>query len=301
MAENTKIQWCDHTFNPWVGCSKVHTGCKLCYAEALMAKRYGRVQWGPDGTRSRTKTWGDPVRWNRQAAADGTRRKVFCASLADVFEDRAELRPWRADLFRLIDATPHLDWLLLTKRPENVPAMWHTRTLVDGFGRTWGETEPTRQLFRRDNVWLGTSVSDQATADEWVYRLRDNCRRYARFLFLSVEPLIGPIDFTDAPANPEESMMGQWSTLTSPTPIDWVIVGGESDQGGEKARPCEVEWVRSVVSQCRVESVPVFVKQLGSEWAKSNKAEDKHGGDPAEWPDDLRVRECPESYSLAVA
>jgi protein gp37 len=101
------------------------------------ANRYGRVEWGKDGTRSRTKTWGDPIRWNKLAKDAGERQRVFCASLADVFEERVELRPWRADLFRLIDRTPHLDWLLLTKRPENVASMWHTRTFVDDNAVDW--------------------------------------------------------------------------------------------------------------------------------------------------------------------
>jgi protein gp37 len=175
MAENTKIQWCDHTFNPWIGCTKVAEGCKFCYAEELMANRYKKVKWGPLGTRVRTKTWGDPVRWNKQADKEGVRKKVFCASLADVFEDRDELIPWRKDLFKLMDDTPNLDWLLLTKRPENIGLMWP----LDGD--------------RRMNVWLGTSISTQIELEEAakpLIALKDLCA----FTFLSLEPQIEAID-----------------------------------------------------------------------------------------------------------
>jgi protein gp37 len=118
MAENSKIEWCDHTFNPWIGCQKVSPGCDHCYAEAMMDKRYGRVQWGPHGERKRTSedNWKKPLAWAKRA--NGHRPRVFCASLADWLDNRVPLQ-WRSDLGRLIEATPELDWLLLTKRPEN--------------------------------------------------------------------------------------------------------------------------------------------------------------------------------------
>lgn len=304
MAEHTKIQWCDHTFNPWVGCSKVNEGCKNCYAENLMDTRYGRVEWGPNGTRSLTKTWDDPLRWNREARQSGKGRKVFCASLADVFEDwqgpiqdsrgrRLFLNPhanWtgrhtthtrmvvpdgtgrpltmddlRANLFRLIDCCPNLHWLLLTKRPENVRQMWRG---------------PNRR-----NVWLGTSVANQANADEWIPRLLAN-RGLSKYLFLSVEPQIGCIDL---------------SRFLYPQPsVDWVIVGGESRQGRAAARKFSTEWARLIVRQCAEASVPCFVKQLGSDvedaGRHSLRLADQHGGDWGEWPEDLRVRECPETF-----
>ena len=125
MAENSKIEWTDHTFNPWMGCMKVGPGCDGCYAENLMDHRYGRVRWGAGEPRVRTSTanWRKPVQWNRDASGrDGDRPFVFCASLADVFDN--EVDPlWRADLFALIDATPNLVWLLLTKRIGNVMKM----------------------------------------------------------------------------------------------------------------------------------------------------------------------------------
>ena len=126
MGENSKIEWCNHTFNPWIGCQKVSPGCDHCYAEAMMDHRYGRVKWGPHGERKRTSpaNWKNPLRWAKQA--NGRRPRVFCASLADWLDNRVP-RDWRSDLGRLIEATPELDWLLLTKRPENHEklAPWH--------------------------------------------------------------------------------------------------------------------------------------------------------------------------------
>lgn len=265
--ENTKIQWCDHTFNPWIGCAKVSEGCQNCYAEFLMADRYHRVVWGEQGTRSRTKTWGDPLKWNRQAAKDGWKHKVFCASLADVFEDRGELMPWREDLFKLIDRCPNLYWLLLTKRPENIRRMWPD-------GR------------ERENVWLGTSISNQRNADEQIDKLRD-ARFLAPVLFISLEPQIGFVD------------LEPW---LQPEPlIHWVIVGGESQQGGQ-AREFKIEWAVDAKVQCVEADVPVFIKQFGSNptmYGKPYPLKDSHGGDMAEWPDTLRVRQCPETFYAA--
>jgi protein gp37 len=231
MGENSKIEWTDHTFNPWIGCTKVSTGCKFCYAETLMDTRYGRAKWGTNGTRVRTSAanWKQPLKWNRQAEKDGVRRRVFCASLADVFEDRAELVEWRTDLFKLIDATPHLDWLLLTKRPENIKRMW--REIND---RGWLDD-------RRHNVWLGTSVEDQATADERIPILAGT-NGLCDVRFLSMEPLLGPVE------------------LSQVDPSWWVIVGGES---GANARPMHPDWVRSIRDQCFERGCHFFFKQWG--------------------------------------
>ena len=122
MGENSAISWTDHTFNPWLGCTKVGPGCDHCYAETLMDTRHGRVHWGLGQQRSRTKTWGEPRRWNRKAAKTGYRPRVFCASLADVFDNEVE-PSWRDDLWQLIRETPLLHWMLLTKRIGNVPKM----------------------------------------------------------------------------------------------------------------------------------------------------------------------------------
>ena len=125
MAEHTEIAWCDSTFNPWIGCQKVSPGCDHCYAEALMDHRHHRVEWGPHGERKRTSeaNWKLPLRWSKKARASGTRPRVFCASLADVFDNQVPIQ-WRTDLFDLIARTSELDWLLLTKRPENLARMF---------------------------------------------------------------------------------------------------------------------------------------------------------------------------------
>jgi protein gp37 len=230
MAEMTKISWADATFNPWIGCQKVSRGCVHCYAEELMDKRYGRVQWGPTGTRVRTaaSNWRQPLRWNRQAFAAGERKRVFCSSLADVFEDRPELDTWRRDLAQLITATPHLDWLLLTKRPENAKQMIYEMWFPDA---AWPK-----------NYWLGTSVEDRKSGLPRIDVLRGVP---APLRFLSVEPLvedIGPIDLSG---------------------IGWVIVGGES---GAAASPMHPAWARSVRDQCIAAGVPFLFKQWG-QWS----------------------------------
>lgn len=285
MGADTKIEWCDHTFNPWTGCTKVSPGCANCYAEAW-SKRSGVVEWGPEGTRRRTSdaNWRQPHKWNQAAQRDGVRRKVFCASLADVFEDREELKLWRLELLGLIVETPQLDWLLLTKRPENAAPFF---TAFYGSGRPW------------PNIWLGTSVENQAAADERIPQL---LQAPAVVHFLSCEPLLGPLDLT------------KW-TMDGDCQLDWIIVGGESGQG---ARPCELQWIREIKLQCD-ERHALFVKQLGAvpvveridgvpgPWRRRRGSmvrtaggtikalglKDKKGGDWEEWPEDLRVREFP--------
>ena len=157
MGKNSRIEWTDHTFNPWWGCTKVSEACKNCYAEAW-SKRVGQKVWGPKAERRffGDRHWLEPVKWNADALAAKTRRRVFCASMADVFEERDSLNVWRSKLWELIEATPQLDWLLLTKRPE----------FVAGLTR-WGDSWPR-------NVWLGTTVENQDAAD-FASRI---CRRY---------------------------------------------------------------------------------------------------------------------------
>jgi protein gp37 len=326
MAENSKIEWTTHTFNPWRGCTKVHAGCTNCYAEQLSGRNPGTLgTWGPNGTRvvAAEAAWREPLKWNRAAEKAGERHRVFCASLADVFEDwqgpmhdhhgeileedgdayprnRVLIDDVRARLFALIDATPNLDWLLLTKRPENVRRMWPHAT--DSYGKTIFDTEGDPLIEKRENVWIGTSVSNQPTADEAIHYLMD-CEGLSPVLFLSAEPLIEPIDFRLPYIRFPDG------TVKSTSVIDWVIVGGES---GPKARPCNVEWIRSIQEQCKAAGVPCFIKQLGSKaWDWSPHAdglggvtggggtvrygtEDKKGGDWNEWPESLRVREFPQ-------
>ena len=227
--KNSKITWTDHTFNGWIGCTKVSPGCRNCYACTMMDTRYGRVQWGPCGTRQRTSVqyWRQPLRWNAEAKEAGVRHRVFSASLADVFEKRDELIHWRNELHDLIRRTPFLDWLLLTKRPE-VAADYYR----------WHDMP--------DNVWLGTSVENQATAGA---RIRILTNIPARVRFLSIEPLLEEIPNIDL------------------TGISWVIVGGES---GPKCRPMMAEWVRSLRDQCQAAATPFFFKQWGGLRPKTN-------------------------------
>ena len=191
--KNSAIEWTHHTFNPWIGCTKVSPGCVNCYAEAQDKRwRPGDTRWGKGVPRTRTTpaNWAKPIQWDAEAAKLGQRHRVFCASLADVFD--AEVDPkWRDDLFTLINRTEHLDWLLLTKRPENVHAM-----CPGGFWN-W------------PNLWLGTTVEDQPRADERVPLLR---AIPAAVHFLSVEPLVAPVKL---------DLLG----------IEWVICGGESGHG----------------------------------------------------------------------
>jgi protein gp37 len=252
MGQETRIEWCHHTFNPWRGCTKVSAGCANCYAEAISLRNPKVLgEWGPDGRRAiaAESYWAKPLRWDRDAALAGERRKVFCASLADVFEERDELEAPRERLWELTSRTPHLDWLLLTKRP--------------GFAARWIAGRPLP-----DNCWLGVSAEDQERTEERIPALLEIP---APLRFLSLEPLLGPIDLP---------------TLAG---IAWAIVGGESGPG---ARPCDVGWIRSILDQCRSAGVAPFVKQLGGR-PRGLRLADPKRGDPAEWPEDLRVREFP--------
>ena len=309
MGKDSAIAWTDHTFNPWWGCARVSPGCEHCYAELLATVRHKLPVWGVDAERKPMSEayWRAPLKWNREAEKAGVRRRVFCASMADVFEllpernaaGRAVQDAARARLWPLIEATPHLDWLLLTKRPENVIRLvpWGR---FDGPGPDWYPAWPK-------NVWLGTTVEDQRRADERIPILLSIP---ARVRFVSAEPLLEPVDL---------GLIGTVARSTLPRHtavhelIDWVIVGGESGPG---ARPFDLDWARDIVGQCKAAGVACFVKQLGSRPESTNKAayleaarrgsseglgrsraislRDRKGGDPAEWPPILRVREWPE-------
>jgi len=249
MAENTAISWATHTFNPWMGCTKVSPACDGCYAEAMMDKRYGKVQWGPHGERVRTApaNWKQPLKWNRQAEKDGTRPFVFCASLADVFDNQVPPE-WRVDLFRLIGQTPNLVWLLLTKRPQNI-------IRLGGHAITALLADPSMPLGWPRNAAIGTTVEDQQRADTNVFHLvRARHTLKPAFAFLSCEPLLGPITIEDI------------------TEIDWVITGGETDQGGHRARPTHPDWFRSLRDQCATAGVAYHHKQNG-EWLSTEADE----------------------------
>ena len=228
MSQLSSIEWTDHTFNPWWGCVKVSSGCTNCYAETL-ATRYGHTVWGPRAQRRffGEKHWQEPLRWNRDAEDIGRPVRVFCASMADVFENNRSLDSERAKLWPLIEETPWLHWQLLTKRPEQILQMV-----------PWANEWPA-------NVWIGTSIENQAAADARLPHLRNVP---ASIRFLSCEPLLGPLDDLDL------------------TGIQWVIAGGES---GPKHRPVNFEWLRALRDQCRQVGVAFFFKQWGGPRSKS--------------------------------
>lgn len=275
MGEKTAISWCDHTFNPWIGCMKVSPACDGCYAENLMATRYKRVQWGAPGqgagTRERTSAgnWSKPRAWDRKAAAAGTRPFVFCASLADVFDNQVD-EAWRIDLFNLIAATPHLVWLLLTKRPQNI--VWMAEEA--------GGLPP--------NVALGTTAEDQERWDLCIPELAAaKAATGALFTFASCEPLLRPIDPTRARitnrlrrAVPYFGMSGhEFFDPIHPRQdprirLDWIITGGETDQGKHRARPSHPKWFRDIRDACERTGTPYHHKQNG-EWAVAS-AENGH-------------------------
>ena len=268
--EHSNIEWTDHTFNPWTGCAKVSPACDHCYAERW-AKRAGRGAWGPGETRLRTseKNWRDPVRWNEQAARLGVRYRMFCASLADVF-DNAVPAQWRIDLMKLICETPHLDWLLLTKRIGNAAAM-----LESAFRAVHHQREGWADNVL-PNVWIGATICNQEEADRDIPKL---LATPARVRFLSMEPLLGPVDLTSIriPLAGESFTKGDVlvhkSTLDRGAPraaVDWVIVGGES---GPHARPMHPEWVRALRDQCDEAGVPFLFKQHG-EWLATEFCDD---------------------------
>lgn len=351
MGKDSKISWTNHTFNPYWGCTKIAAGCKHCYAETL-ANRFG-LAWGGQNLRLfGDKHWRDPLKWDREAKASGARARVFCGSMCDVGELREgkageAMDEARRRLWKLIEATPNLDWLLLTKRPYNL-----------------GQVLPWKEP--RENVWVGATVCTQADADKNIPEL---LQIPAEVRFLSCEPLLEELDLSEwieyldhCDACQAENQMqdddrcpkcGKEGTLTSTVGyaeaeryrnherwnpdnpagvadvdgknpmIRWCIVGGES---GPHARPCRVEWIRSLVRQCREDGVPAWVKQLGTEagfgyldrvgqrtfdetysrrcgfWPPDPEGEehawilrmkDRAGADLAEWPEDLRVREMP--------
>lgn len=245
MAENTKIEWTDHTFNPWEGCQKVGPGCDNCYAETRNARYAGgqAINWGPGAPRRRTSAsnWNKPLMWNKNAdafmAKHGRRQRVFCASLADVFDNAVDLS-WREDLFQLIADTPNLDWLLLTKRIGNVPAMV---AIIQGW--------------MPPNVWLGATITNQMEAERDIPKLLE---LPARVRFLSMEPLLGPVDIVPY----IHSDVGNT--------VDWVIVGGESGPGARLMHP---SWAQGLRDQCEAAGVPFLFKQWG-EWKPIGQMEE---------------------------
>jgi protein gp37 len=295
VGDTTGIAWTEKTWNPWQGCRKVSAGCKHCYMFAEKA-RYG--QDPATVVRSKPPTFNAPRKWTDPAL-------VFTCSWSDFFIEEADA--WRADAWEIIRATPHLTYQILTKRPERLAAC---------LPPDWGEGYP--------NVCLGVSIERQEEAYPRALWLLETP---ARIRFVSAEPLLGALDLTNIevvkpqpPHGPGVWLDALRGHVKGPDDllgarIDWVIVGGESGSG---ARPCDVAWIRSLVAQCRAAGTKVFVKQLGAVAATAIAPtgrfrthpetgtrqvqmqvttlplRDRKGGDPAEWPEDLRVREMPE-------
>lgn len=275
MAEDSTIEWTDHTFNPWIGCTKVSPACDHCYAEAW-DKRFKGDRWGAKSDRTRTSAtnWRNPIKLNRKASEKGVRERIFCASLADVFDNHKSILPaWRDDLWKLIKATPHLDWLLLTKRPQNI-----IKFLPDDWGDGY------------ENVWLGTTVENQTEADRRIPHL---IHAPARMRFLSCEPLLGPVDLQRVNPRAAPNPLVHWDVLNGTRSwggpaclprLSWVIVGGENHK---QPREMKIDWVRSLRDQCASAGVPFLFKQWSGSGQKAIKAKGRaldgvtHDGYPA--------------------
>lgn len=353
MSEKTKIEWADSTGNPWIGCTKISPGCAHCYAATMDHQRFSRTlgggtkakpisHWGKGAPRVRSKGfWKDALRWEKQAAMELNDWEGHAAlhgghahyekpvpprifpSLCDWLDEEVPIE-WLADLLKLIYETPNLDWLLLTKRPENFIHLlgWALGcSMGSGFLKDLAFAEWLRDWIighkAPANVWVGVSVENQEYADK---RIPELLKIPARVRFLSVEPMLGAVDFTrllrGSPCsrcgNDDKQVGRCFCGLQTESEINWVIFGGESGKG---ARACNVDWIRLGVKQCQAAGVAVFVKQLGKlplegfVSAASGKVDgviplelkDLKGGDMAEWPEDLRVREFPGAGAQVLA
>jgi protein gp37 len=237
MGVSSKIEWTDSTFNPWVGCTKIRrangipSACDFCYAEKW-AKRSGQVEWGDHPRRRTTETyWRNPISWNQKAhsfqAEHGRRQRVFCASLADVFDNQVDPE-WRSSLFNLIRKCDQLDWQLLTKRPQNIRKM---------LPLDWGDGYP--------NVWLGTTAEDSIAYQQRVAHL---IRAPAAIRFVSYEPAMGPLGRLD---------------ICNRAP-DWLIIGGESGVRADLLRLTNPKWARDAIAECQRVGAAPFLKQWGT-------------------------------------
>lgn len=260
MGETSAISWTDATFNPWVGCTKVSQGCRLCYAETQNNRyQWNPAGWGPGAPRKRTSAanWKKPIEWAKKAKAEGVTRRVFCASLADVFDPEVS-QDWRSDLWYLINLTGEyggLEWLLLTKRPQYLAQMLPAE---------WIDNPP-------DYVRLGVTAEDQENYDRRWSKL---ARVWHGKNFVSYEPALGELDL-GLPFVSDNPLM------TNVFP-QWVICGGESGAGCRAMNP---EWAEYVHVQCANAGIPFFFKQMGGYPDKRH--------DPSQWPPNLRVQEFP--------
>lgn len=270
MGQKSKIQWTDATWNVARGCTKVDDDCKFCYMyrESMDNTRYDPLQV------IRTKTVFDfPLKYKETKSASwGGPPLIFTSSLTDFFHEAID--GYRDEAWDIIRKCPHLIFQILTKRPERI---------LDHLPEDWGDGWP--------NVWLGTSAG--TGGHQQMKRIDDLIKvriaQKAKFIFLSLEPLHGPIDLF-------RYAFGEYILDI----IDWVIVGGESgnDTGKYRYRPCELEWIEDIVMACADFNVPVFVKQMGTHLAKELKMKDRSGGNFDEFPAGLQIREFPEWYPV---
>lgn len=258
MGYNSDIQWTEATWNPWHGCTKVSAGCKYCYMYR------DKDRYGQDPTnvlRSLTK-FNDPLKWKEG-------KLIFTCSWSDFFIEQAD--QWRNEAWEIIRKTPQHTYQILTKRPERIK---------DCLPDDWDEGY--------DNVWIGVSVENQQTATD---RMHIMCTFEAQYIFLSIEPLLDQINLSGirSPSIDEREFFPLIEAF------DWVIVGGESgnDTGDYRYRECDIAWMEQIVFDCKLNGVPVFVKQLGTHLSKTLQLKDRHGGDINEWPSSVQIREFP--------
>jgi protein gp37 len=308
----TEIEWTEYSVNPirarfedHVGhyCQKISAGCANCYSSRIQA-RLQMPEFAKGQNNPYVKTWFDPHKLH-EVSRRRKPTKFFWCDMTDIF-GRWVPDGWIDECFRTMVATPQHIHQILTKRAERM------NMYISSLPDVWaGNVRPGWPL---PNVWLGVSVEDQATADERIPLL---LQTPATVRFVSLEPMLGPVDLRKTPAleattctcvNPYKTKQCDKQSCHergSVGAIDWVIVGGES---GPKARQCNLAWIRSTVNQCKSAGVPCFVKQLGTypvtstEYVDGGKTDggvwrvelsDHKGGDLDEWPADLKVREFP--------
>lgn len=307
MSDKTGIEWTDATWNPIVGCDRVSAGCDHCYAATLHNRRYlawkrgtfptaptqyHQPFWGKGGgVQLMPARLGDPLRWRKP-------RRVFVNSVSDLFHEDVPDEFIRTVFKVMGEAQRHI-FQVLTKRPERMREIVSAMAAEGDFATLNGSTDIP---FPLPNVWLGVSVEHQAAADERIPLLLDTP---AAVRFLSCEPLLGPVDLVGDPGDGHYGPIWHKHAVQTRTDygtgvewdvdlqcgIDWVIVGGES---GPHARHMAWHWLYGLLTQCRYADIPIFVKQMGTYWAKFHGLKDRHGGDPTEWPESARIRQYPD-------
>lgn len=277
MGKDSNIQWTDATWNVARGCEKVSEECKYCY---MMRDSLGDTRYQSTQVVKTKGVFTFPLKYKlKESNCRPGRPLIFTSSLTDVFH--VDIDPFRHEIWDIIRKCPHLIFQILTKRPERI-----TECLPPDWGTGW------------ENVWLGTSVGLQKN----LTKLRDLLTVPAKIRFISMEPLLGPVDLGDWYFKSADGSYPFRGLLSSERTrlihlVDWVIIGGESGNNSGKwlYRPCELEWIESIVDQCKAAKVPVFVKQMGTHLAKKLNLSDRHGGDITEFPKHLQIRQFPNT------